>query len=144
MALNVIFSDIESERRVEVVGNNVAPGSPRRLSGRSVVTLTGSGDWTNGLTSTGNTVINKLLDVGVANGGIGLRADEATVTPTGTYAFDVTGASVATARGTLVYITAGNVLTLTSSGNTLFGKVEFFRGKTSATDTAVTIGVNLG
>lgn len=144
MALNVIYSDIESERRVEVVGNNVAPGSPRRLAGRSVVTLTGSGDFTNGITTTGNAVIDKMLNVGVANGGIGLRADEATVTPTGTYAFPVAGASAATARNALVYITAGNTLTLTASGNTLFGKVEFFRGELSGTDTAVTIGVNLG
>lgn len=144
MALNVIFSDIESERRTAIVGSNVAPGSPRLIGGRPVVTITGSGDYTNGLTTTGDTVIDKLLGVGVANGGIGLLPTEATVTPTGTYAFPVTGATSGTARGATVYITSGNVLTLTSSGNTKFGIVEFFRGEDSATDTAVTIGVNLG
>lgn len=143
MALNVIFSDIESERRTKVVGNNVAPGSPRIISGQPVVTLTGSGDYTNGITTTGNDVLDTLLGVGEKVGGIGLEDNEATVTPHGTYAFPVTGASAATTRNTPVYITAGNVLTLTASGNTKFGEVEFFRGEKSATDTAVTIGANL-
>lgn len=144
MALNVIFSDIESERRTAVVGNNVAPGTALIIGGRPVVTITGSGDYTNGLTTTGNDVIDEFLNVGVGQGGIGLLPNEATVTPTGTYAFPVTGASSATARGTAVYRTSGGTLTLTSSGNTKFGIVEFFRGEDSATDTAVTIGVNLG
>lgn len=144
MALNVIFSDIESERRTAVVGNDVAPGTALIIGGRPVVTLTGSGDYTNGLTSTGNDALDEFLNIGVGMGGIGLADDEATVTPTGTYAFPVTGASSATARGTAVYRTSGGLLTLTSSGNTKFGIVEFFRGEDSATDTAVTIGVNLG
>lgn len=144
MALNVIFSDIESERRTAIVGSGVAAGSPRLIGGRPVVTITGSGDKTNGLTTTGNAALDKFLDVGVGQGGIGLLPTEATVTPTGTYAFPVTGATSGTARGTTVYITGGNVLTLTSSGNTKFGIVEFFRGELSGTDTAVTIGVNLG
>lgn len=144
MALNVIYSDIESERRPEIVGSGVAPGSPRIIGGRPVVTITGSGGYTNGLTTTGDAVIDAALEVGVGQGGIGLLPTEATVSPTGTYAFPVTGATAGTARGTAVYITAGNVLTLTSSGNTKFGIVAFFRGEKSATDTAVTIGVNLG
>ena len=42
--------------------------------------------------------------------------------------------------GTLVYIETDGDLTLTEGTNTLFGRVEFWRGKDSATDTAVTIG----
>lgn len=144
MALNVIFSDVESERRATVVGNDVAPGTPMIVGGRPVVTITGSGDYTNGLTTTGNTVLDDLLGVGEANGGVGLADDQATVSPTGTYAFPVTGASVATTPQTAVYITSGGALTLTAGSNTKFGVVEFFRGEESATDTAVTIGVNLG
>lgn len=144
MALNVIFSDIESERRATTVGNDVAPGTPLIVGGRPVVTITGSGDYTNGLTSTGNTVIDQMLEVGEGQGGIGLADDQATVSPTGTYAFDVTGADKDTAPGTAVYLTSGGALTLTEGSNTKFGIVEFFRGETSATDTAVTIGVNLG
>lgn len=144
MALNVIFSDVESERRATTVGNDVAPGTPLIVGGRPVVTITGSGDYTNGLTTTGNEVIDQMLEVGEANGGVGLADDQATVTPTGTYAFDVTGATVATVPGTAVYLTSAGALTLTEGSNTKFGIVEFFRGETSETDTAVTIGVNLG
>lgn len=144
MALNVILSDIESERRDAVVGSKVAPGTPKIVGGRPVVTITGSGDYTNGLTTTGNAVIDKMLEVGEPNGGIGLEPTHATVSPTGTYAFDVTGASVATVKDTVVYITSGGVLTLTAGSNTKFGIVDFFRGELSTTDTAVTIGVNLG
>lgn len=142
--LNVAYSDIEGERRPEVVGNNIAPGTPMIVGGRPIVTVTGSGDFTNGLTSTGNEILDEVLNVGVGQGGIGLEDNEATVTPTGTYYFPVTGASVSTARGTVVYITSGRTLTLTAGSNTKFGIVAFFRGEESATDTAVTIGVNLG
>lgn len=144
MALNVIYSDIESEHRPMLVGNDVAPGTPLIIGGRPVVTITGSGDYTNGLTTTGNTVIDQMLEVGEGNGGTSLAADQATVSPTGTYAFDVTGATDATTPGTVVYLTGAGALTLTEGSNTKFGIVEFFRGETSATDTAVTIGVNLG
>ena len=144
MALNVIFSDVESERRTAIVGSGVAPGTPKIVGGRPVVTITGSGDFANGLTTTGNAVIDAALEIGAGQGGVGLLPTEATVSPTGTYGFNVTGASAATARGTAVYITGGGVLTLTAGGNTKFGIVEFFRGEKSSTDTAVTIGVNLG
>lgn len=145
MALNVILSDIESERRVITVPTQTAPGTPLIAGGRPMVTLTGSGDYTNGLTTTGNAVIDELLDIGVGRGGIGLQPLQATATPTGTYGFDVVGATDATAtNGKTVYITSAGALTLTAGSNTKFGVVEFFRGERSATDTAVTIGVNLG
>lgn len=144
MALNVIFSDVESERRATTVGNDVAPGTPLIVGGRPVVTITGSGDYSNGLTTTGNDVIDQMLEIGEGMGGIGLQDDQATVSPTGTYAFDVTGATVATDPGVAVYLTSAGALTLTEGSNTKFGIVEFFRGELSETDTAVTIGVNLG
>lgn len=142
MAKNMVYSDIESERRPAVVGNNVAPGSPRIVGGRPVVTITGSGDYAgNAITLTANGTTTTLAG---GRGGVGLADNEATVTPTGSYAFNVTGASASTARGTAVYLTSGNSVTLTATGNTKFGIVEFFRGELSATDTVVTIGVNLG
>lgn len=142
MAKNMIYSDIESERRTAVVGANVAPGSPRIIGGRPVVTITGSGNYAgNAVTMTANGVTTTLAG---GRGGVGLLDTEATVSPTGSYALPVTGASVSTTRGTPVYLTSGNVATLTATNNTKFGIVEFFRGELSATDTVVTIGVNLG
>lgn len=141
MALNVVFSDIESERRAVPVGNNVAPGTAIIQGGRPAVTLTGSRDYAGNQISV--TVGGETMILQEGRGGESLPADNyATVTYTGTYVFPVTGASVATAPGTVVYRTSGGTLTLTASGNTKFGVVEFFRGP--GTDTAVTIGVNLG
>lgn len=144
MALNVIFSDIEGERRAVKVGNNIAPGTPLIQGTRPAVTLTGSRDYKGNQISA--TVGSETIILQAGRGGESLPADDyATVTYTGTYAFDVVGATVTAAVGGLpVYITSAGVLTLTASGNTKFGVVEFFRGTASATDTAVTIGVNLG
>lgn len=143
MALNVVFSDIESERRVTTVGNDVAPGTPLIVGGRPVVTLTGSGDYDgNAVTVTANGVTTVLAG---GRGGASLQDDQATVSPTGTYAFPVAGVTAATDPGTAVYrVTADGTLSLTAAGGVKFGVVEFYRGELSATDTAVTIGVNLG
>lgn len=142
MALNVIYSDIESERRAVPVGNDVAPGTPIIQGGRPAVTITGSGDYDgNQITLTANGVTTVIAG---GRGGVSLPDTYATVSYTGTYGFPVTGASSATAPGTVVYRTSGGTLTLTSASNTKFGVVEFFRGELSNTDTAVTIGVNLG
>jgi hypothetical protein len=141
MAANMVFADVESQRYVAVVGNDVAPGTPMLLGGVPVVTITGSGDYDgNAVTFTANGVTTTLAG---GRGGVGLADTQATVSPTGAYAFDVTGASAgAVTEGvTQVYITSGGVLTLTSSGNTRFGIAELFRGELSATDTVVRIGV---
>lgn len=142
---NRIYGDVEEQRRVITVGSNVAPGTPLIRQGTPYVTITGSGDHTNGLTSTGNAVIDLALGVGEGNGGIGLLPTQATVSPTGTYSFPVEGSSVTAAyetdgSGKLVYITSAGALTLTATGNTLYGRVEFFRGEDGPTDTAVKIG----
>lgn len=143
MALNVIFSDVESERRAVPVGNDVAPGTPIIQGGRPAVTITGSRDYDgNAVSVTANGVTTVLAG---GRGGQSLPADDyATVSYTGTYAFDVTGATASTAPGTAVYLASDGTLTTTAASNTKFGVVEFFRGELSATDTAVTIGVNLG
>ena len=139
MALNVIFSDIRSERRARPVGNNVAPGTPLINGGQPAVTLTGSRDYAgNAISVTGN---GETIVIAGGRGGESLPDDDyATITFSGTYTFPVAGASTATEPGTLVYIETDGALTLTEGTNTLFGRVEFWRGKDSATDTAVTIG----
>lgn len=142
MALNVVFSDIESERRAVPVGTNIAPGTAIIQGGRPAVTLTGSGDYAgNAITMTANGTTTTIAG---GRGGVSLPDNYATVSYTGTYAFPVTGASASTTPGTVVYRTTGGTLTLTEGTNVKFGVVEFFRGELSATDTAVTIGVNLG
>lgn len=139
MALNVILSDIRSERRARPVGNNVAPGTPLLSGDRPAVTLTGSRDYAgNAIVVTGN---GESLTLAGGKGGQSLPADDyATITFSGTYVFDVVGASIATEPNTPVYIDAAGVLTLTEDTNTRYGQVEFFQGTDSATSTAVTIG----
>ena len=141
--LNVLYSDVESERRPLFGLEDVAPGTPLIAYGRPAITVTGSGDYDgNAITVSGN---GQTITVAGGRGGVTLDDDEATVTFTGAYFFDVAGASAATENGTTVYlIEASNTLTLTEGTNVPYGKVVFHRGETSATDTAVTIGVNLG
>ena len=138
MALNVILSDVRSERRERKVGNNVAPGTPLISGTRPAITLTGSQDYAgNAVTVTAN---GESLVLAGGRGGESLAGpDYATVTFTGTYALPVEGADATVAQGDEVYIKADKTLTLTATGNTFYGEVEFFRGET-ATDTAVTIG----
>ena len=141
MATNMVMSDVESMRYVAVVPTGTAPGTALLAGDVPVVTITGSGDYAgNAITMTANGVTTTLAG---GRGGVGLADLQATVSPTGAYAFDVTGASAgAVTEGvTLVYITAGGVLTLTDTGNTRFGVAELFRGELSATDTVVRIGV---
>lgn len=150
MALNVIFSDTRDERRAVPVGNDVAPGTPLIQGTRPAVTLTGSRDYAgNAVTISGRSAGGQPTSILIAGGrgGESLPADDyATVTYTGTYAFPVEGATITAAvPGTPVYIDpATNELSITDTAGTKYGVVEFYRGSDSATDTAVTIGVNLG
>ena len=141
--LNVLYSDVESERRPFTVGSNVAPGTPLIAYGRPSVTVTGSGDYK------GNAVTvshgGESLTIAGGRGGESLDDKEATITPTGAYYFDVVGATAALVGDEMVYLVeADRTLTLTEGSNIPFGKVVFHRGELSATDTAVTIGANLG
>jgi len=140
MAENRIYAGIETEQRVVVVGSNVAPGTPLIISGQPVVTLTGSGDYVNTRTIVAGDTTTTISRTG--SGGVGLLATQATVTPTGTFAFPVTGATSASG-GVKVYLTGTGLLTLTVGTNAEYGVVDFFRGEISATDTAVKIGINL-
>ena len=142
MALNQIMRDVESQRFVAEVGNNVAPGTPLVLAGVPVVTITGSGDYK----PAGSAVVSSngvSIPLGPQRGGIGLKDNHATVSPTGAYALPVVGASAAaiTPGSTKVYFNATNdTLTLTVGTNELFGIAEWFRGESGTTDTVVRIG----
>ena len=140
MAKNQVFADVESRRFVAVVGNDVAPGVPLLLGGVPVATITGSGDYDGNAVSI--TVGSTTTTLAGGRGGIGLKATEATVSPTGAYGWPVTGATAASIVNgvTAVYITSAGALTLTATDNTRFGTALFFRGELSATDTVVKIG----
>ena len=145
-----IIAGPETSQFEAVVGNNVAPGSPRLDAGRPVVCITGSRDFVKTRTITAG---SEVITIARTGGGVGLTAaNKATVTSQGVHAFDVVGSSISAAyettgsqvgAGKRVYITAGNVLTLSATDNTPYGVVDFFRGELSATDTAVRIGVTL-
>lgn len=148
MAFDWVYDDLEGERRAVKVGPSLPPVTPVIAQGRPGVTVTGSGNYAGQQGTITKPAVDGLAAVdikfGNARGGESLRDDYATVAFTGTIAGPVTGASVSTTEGTKVYITSTKTLTLTEGTNAKFGVVEFFRGEKSATDTAVTFGVNLG
>lgn len=149
VVMREIFSDIESERRVVPVVTQTAPGTAIIRGGRPMVTVTGSGDYNgNAITLTVPGDPGSPFTLAGGRGGVGLKDLQATATPTGTFAGPVTGASAATAAGTPVYAVMSSTeiasLTLTVGSNVKFGVVDAFLGEKSGTETAVTIGVNLG
>lgn len=145
MAANEIYFDSEPIRRERRVGNNVAPGTPVIVQDGPGFTFTGSADFVKTRTVTAG---NTTTTTSVTGGGVGLSGpDYATVTFSGTHSYPVTGSSLTNAydadgNGKPVYLVPNTTeLTLTETGNTFFGVVDFFRGEDSATDTAIKIGV---
>lgn len=148
MAFDWVYEDLRGERRPAIVGPDLAPVTPVQVLGRPGVTVTGSGNYKGQEGTITKPAVDGLAAVeikfGNSRGGESLQDTEATVAFTGTIAGPVVGATSSTAQGTLVYLTSSKTLTLTAGSNTKFGVVQFFRGEKSATDTAVTFGVNLG
>lgn len=133
---NMIFQDDPIFRRRVPVPAGTKAGMPLHVSGKPAVAVTDRGDVEKTRTRPDGATVKREMAY------VGSKSDEAVVTFTGTFALDVTGASKSTQPGTIVYITNSNQLSTTASGNKHFGVVEFFRGETSTTDTAVRIGVN--
>lgn len=125
MALNRIFAGDERKNRVRVVPSGTVSGDPLLLGVRPAVAITDRGDATRSFTLGGIAVS------GLPSGGVGSATDEASVAFDGTWEFDgvvstgTTPAPTSTAQDTAVYITSGLALTLDSSGNTLFGYVDY-------------------
>lgn len=123
MALNTLYKSTET-RELTVPSGAVA-GEPVNVGGLVGVLLT----------SRGNTVVD-----GEARGGIGNRTDAATVALNGTFIMPVTGVTSSTLQGTPVYITSARALTLTVGTNVLFGVVDGYPAKQTASACAVKIG----
>lgn len=119
MALNRIYKGDERNNRARVVPSGTVSGAPLLIESRPAVALTDRGDATRSFTLGGLTVS------GLPSGGVGLADTEASLAFDGTFLFPVTGATAGdSAQGTVVYITSGNALTLTASGNTRYGTVD--------------------
>ena len=122
MATNLVYRNTDSKNRVETLAATHAPGTPvLSLASKPAVTVTGSGDYTTSEVFPGVGTLS-----GIPAGGVGLVGKQVTLAFDGTWEFTgITGITTATAQGTAVYITAGLALTGTSSGNTLFGYVDY-------------------
>lgn len=120
MALNLVYRNTDSQNRVEDLGKTLAPGAPAvSKAGLPVVAITGSADYTR------TEQVFQYTVSGIPAGGVGLRAQEVTLAFDGTWEFEVTGATAASAQGTKVYITAAGALTTTQGSNTEYGYIDW-------------------
>ena len=124
MATNLVYRNTDAKNRVETLAATHAPGKAViSKAGLPAVTVTGSGDYTTSEVIPGVGTLS-----GIASGGVGLTGKQVTLAFDGTWEFDeddITGVTTATAQGTAIYITSALALTNGSTGNTLFGYVDF-------------------
>jgi len=117
------FSSTDALREIWKLTAEVAVGTALVNGTRAGVAYTPSGGHLAAPKTVGPVTVS-----GFPDGGVGLDALEASVATDGTYEFPVTGADATTANGTAVYavVASGRItgLTLTSSGNTLFGVIN--------------------
>lgn len=128
-----VFASTEGLRETWKVTAEVASGTALLNGTKAGVAYTASGG------KTASKTVGPYTVSGPA-GGAGLEALEVSVATDGTWEFPVTGASSSTAQGTLVYavVSSGLItsLTLTSTSDTLYGRVNLPAGKVA--DSAAT------
>lgn len=122
MAINKIFASDQRTHRVRTVPSGTKSGDPLLLNARPAFAITDRGDATRTKT-TG--LPAGLTSITYKSGGVGLAADQATVSYSGTFEAPVTGATTSTGQDVAVYITSAGALTLTDTGNTLFGYTDY-------------------
>lgn len=118
MALNRIYKENERNNRARVVPEGTKSGDPLLVEDRPCVALTDRGDGEQTFTGGG-------VEITVPSGGVGLGDTEASLAFDGTFEFEVTGATTATAQGAVVYMTGAGALTMTEGSNTRFGTVDY-------------------
>lgn len=133
MAKNMIYKYEEKNTRVRTLAATVEAGTPLLdpADSRPAVALTNSGDSTKTVTTADIPIGGGVTTLTYPNPGIGLIGKETTLAYDGTWEFagvvssGATPAPTSTAMGVQVYITSGGALTLSSSGNTAYGKVDY-------------------
>lgn len=132
MTKNMIFKYEEKNTRVRTLASTVESGTPLLdpADSRPAVALTNSGDATKTVTTADIPIGGGVTTLTYPNGGVGLIGKETTLAYDGTWEFSVvstgtTPAPTSTANGVQVYITSAGALTLASSGNTAYGKVDY-------------------
>jgi hypothetical protein len=139
MALNGVYQGERYITREWPVASGTLAGAPvMSITFEPGVAQTSESTATKSWTLADGTVVQRPVF------GVGNTVGSVTVALNGTWAFAVTGATSATPKNTIVYaVVTGNTvtsLTLTVGTNKVFGVVDSFLGKASATDTAVRIG----
>jgi hypothetical protein len=124
MALNKIFQSTQALHRERPVPADTQPGTPLLSGARPAVTLTAAGGSTKTQT---DGLPSGITSITYENGGASNLEDHATLAFDGTFEFAVTGATTSTLSDVAVYITSGGSLTLTASGNTLYGYTDYPR-----------------
>lgn len=133
MTENMIYKYDEKKTRVRTLAATVESGTPLLDpdDSRPAVALTNSGDATKTVTTADIPIGGGVTTLTYPNGGVGLTGKETTLAYDGTWEFDVvstgtTPAPTSTLNGVQVYIiTSTGALTLSSSGNTAYGKVDY-------------------
>lgn len=134
MTKNMIYKYDEKKTRVRTLAATVQSGTPLLdpADARPAIALTNSGDATKTVTTSDIPIGGGVTTLTYPNGGVGLVGKETTLAYDGTWEFDgvvssgTTPAPTSTAQGVQVYIiTATGALTLASSGNTAYGKVDY-------------------
>ena len=128
MAKNLVYRNTDAYNRVEVLAATYGSGAPvLSLGGKPAVTVTASGDHTR----SDATSFPPFTISGIPDGGVGLVGKEVTLAFDGTWEFVAADFAntdpdpLTATQGTIVYITSGNVLTTTSSGNTRYGTLDY-------------------
>lgn len=137
MTKNMIFKYTENKTRVRTLADdNIDAGTPLLdpADARPAVTVTATGLLTRTITSSDDPLVvplgGRVTSITYTDGSPGHADDEATLAYDGTWEFDVvssgaTPAPTSTLNGVQVYITGAGALTLSSSGNTAYGRVDY-------------------
>jgi hypothetical protein len=129
----MIFKYSERKTRVRTLAASVLGGTPvlDPLDARPAVALANSGDVVTTLTSSDIPLGGGVSRIDYANGGVGLTGKQTILAYDGTFEFagvvstGTTPVPTTTPDRTLVYITSAGALTLVSSGNTIYGRVDY-------------------